>query len=291
MSDLATAVATALAGPPSVGVEKVVPVGGGCISEVARVVLDDGRWVFAKSGAGTPDGLLAAEADGLRWLAAGLAGASGTRVPAVLALTADVLVTEWIEPGPRREGTDEALGHGLAHLHKAGASGFGGARDGFIGTLVQRNAPGAGDWPTFWLTHRVEPLAGLARERGALPPRAPALVGRLADRLEALSGPPEAAARLHGDLWWGNVHVDAHGQPWLIDPAAYGGHREADLAMLALFGGLPPAFVAAYDATWPLADGWRDRLGLWQLEPLLVHAVLFGGGYGASALAVLERWV
>jgi fructosamine-3-kinase len=290
VSDLAAAVETALADPEPVAVERVVVVGGGCISDVARAMLHDGRSVLVKSAAGTPDGLLAAEADGLRWLAAGLTGSPGIRVPAVLALTADVLVTEWVEPGRRREGTDEALGHGLAHLHRAGAPTFGGPRDGFIGTLVQRNAPGAGDWPTFWLTHRIEPLAALAYDRGALPPRAPALVGRLANRLESLAGPPEGPARLHGDLWWGNVHVDDEGEPWLIDPAAYGGHREADLAMLALFGGLPPAFVAAYENTSPLGDGWRERLGLWQLEPLLVHSALFGGGYGASALAVLDRW-
>ena len=95
---------------------------------------------------------------------------------------------------------------------------------------------------------------------------------------------------MHGDLWSGNVHVDGQGRPWLIDPAAYGGHREVDLAMLHLFGAPRPAVVAAYEEALPLADGWRDRLALWQLEPLLAHAVMFGGGYGASALAVLDRF-
>ncbi|HEX6237882.1 MAG TPA: fructosamine kinase family protein [Acidimicrobiales bacterium] len=290
MSDLAVAVEAALGGRDAVAVERVVPVGGGCISEVARVELGDGRSVLAKSAAGTPDGLLAAEADGLRWLAEGLEGATVTRVPGVLALTRDVLVTEWVEPGRCREATGEALGRGLALLHAAGAPRFGGPRDGFIGTLPQRNVPGADDWPTFWFTHRIEPLTALAHDRGALPPGTAALVDRLADRLAGLAGPPEPPARLHGDLWWGNVHVDTQGIPWLIDPAAYGGHREADLAMLTLFGDLPPALVAAYEAQSPLADGWRERLRLWQLEPLLVHAALFSGGYGASARAVLDRW-
>lgn len=290
MSDLAAAVEAALGGRASTAVERVVPVGGGCISEVARVTLTDGRSVLAKSAAGTPDGLLAAEADGLRWLAEGLEGATATRVPSVLALTREVLVTEWVEPGRRRATTDEALGRGLAHLHAAGAPRFGGPRDGFIGPLPQRNVPGADDWPTFWFTHRIEPLTALAHDRGALAPGTAVLVARLGERVASLAGPPEPPARLHGDLWWGNVHVDTRGVPWLIDPAAYGGHREADLAMLALFGDLPPALVAAYEERSPLADGWRERLGLWQLEPLLVHAALFGGGYGASARAVLDRW-
>jgi fructosamine-3-kinase len=94
-----------------------------------------------------------------------------------------------------------------------------------------------------------------------------------------VDAPPEPPARLHGDLWSGNVLADRSGRAWLIDPAAYGGHREMDLAMLDLFGPVPDRTVAAYEELAPLADGWRERIGLWQLFPLLVHAVLFGGGY------------
>ncbi|HKY69185.1 MAG TPA: fructosamine kinase family protein, partial [Acidimicrobiales bacterium] len=119
----------------------------------------------------------------------------------------------------------------------------------------------------------------------------PALVDRLRNRLPDRAGPPEPAVRVHGDLWSGNVHVDAAGVPWLVDPAAYGGHREVDLAMLHLFGAPGPRVVGAYQDVRPLADGWRERLALWQVEPLLNHAVMFGGSYGASALAGLERWV
>ena len=261
-------------------------VGGGCISAAARVDLDGGGRVFAKSGAGLPAGLLAAEARGLAWLGE----VPGVAVPGVVAEAADVLVLDWVEPGARTATTDERLGRRLAALHRAGAPGFGAGRDGFIGTLPQRNTPGAGDWCEFWVTHRVAPLARRAVDAGALDPRAPGLVERLATRLPERAGPPELPARVHGDLWSGNVHVGAGGEPWLVDPAAYGGHREVDLAMLALFAPLPPATVAAYDEAFPLADGWRDRLALWQLEPLLVHAALFGGGYGAAARGVLERY-
>ncbi|MDT4943235.1 MAG: hypothetical protein QOJ34_3324, partial [Pseudonocardiales bacterium] len=101
--------------------------------------------------------------------------------------------------------------------------------------------------------------------------------------------PVEPPARLHGDLWAGNVLADRSGRPWLIDPAAYGGHREVDLAMLDLFGEIPPRAIAAYDEVVPLADGWRERIPLWQLFPLLVHAVLFGGGYVRQSHELANR--
>jgi fructosamine-3-kinase len=262
------------------------PVGGGCISEAQRIELADERVVFAKSGARLPEGLLAAEAEGLRWLA----DAEAVRVPEVLALDDSVLVLEWIEPGSATATTPERLGRGLAELHAAGAPGFGADRDGFIGSLPQQNTPLADDWPTFWFTRRIEPLAQQARDRGSLPQDAGDLVSRLGQRLGELAGPPQAPARLHGDLWSGNVVVGSGGEPWVVDPAAYGGHREVDLAMLHLFGRPKPEVLDAYQDVWLLEDGWEERLWLWQLEPLLVHAVLFGGGYGAQAHQVLRRF-
>jgi fructosamine-3-kinase len=110
------------------------------------------------------------------------------------------------------------------------------------------------------------------------------------DRLPELAGPAEPPARLHGDLWSGNV-LASGGTPYLIDPAAYGGHREVDLAMLALFGTPSPRTRAAYEEVAPLADGHGERVGLWQLFPLLVHAVLFGGGYAASVERTARRYV
>jgi fructosamine-3-kinase len=116
------------------------------------------------------------------------------------------------------------------------------------------------------------------------------LIERVCARLSELAGPPEAPARLHGDLWSGNVLADAQGRPHLIDPAAHGGHREVDLAMLRLFGGPSERCFAAYAEVAPLADGHEERIELWQLFPLLVHAVLFGGGYGASVARIARRY-
>jgi fructosamine-3-kinase len=114
---------------------------------------------------------------------------------------------------------------------------------------------------------------------------------RLAARLPELAGPAEPPARLHGDLWSGNVITDGRGQPVLIDPAVYGGHREVDLAMLALFGGLSPRVVAAYEARTPLAAGWKTRTRLWQVYPLLVHAILFRGSYVEAAEAAMRAYL
>ncbi|MCW2967614.1 MAG: Fructosamine/Ketosamine-3-kinase, partial [Solirubrobacteraceae bacterium] len=115
-------------------------------------------------------------------------------------------------------------------------------------------------------------------ERAGLSAGGRRAVEDVCERMADLAGPPEPPARLHGDLWGGNVH-GRH----LIDPAAYGGHREVDLAMLALFGWPGDRFLAAYEEIAPLATGHEDRVALYQLLPLLVHAALFGGGYAASA--------
>lgn len=252
---------------------------GGDINEAYQVRLADGRVVFVKTHADPPAGMFAAEAAGLDWLRAG-----PLRIPRVLAVGASWLALEWLElerSVPARGLV--ALGRGLATLHRLGAPGFGFATDNFLATLPQANAT-AQAWPEFYVERRLRPLAELGLARGRMPDVRGAL-DALAARPERF-GPPEPPARLHGDLWWGNVCA-CDGEPVLIDPAVYGGHREIDLAMLALFGPLPEALLAAYGEVWPLADGWRDRLALHQLYPLAAHAVLFGGGYGAQVARVL----
>jgi fructosamine-3-kinase len=203
------------------------------------------------------------EAAGLRWLAAG-----GARVPAVLDESPDRLVLQRVPAGTLDAAGEEELGRMLATLHFSGAPRFGSlpARGPFFVGRCELDSPEGDDWNDYYLHHRCLPLArrvGLERE-----------VARV-----AVDAPVERPARLHGDLWSGNVLADHDGRPWLIDPAAYGGHREMDLAMLELFGRISPRTSDAYEEVTPLADGWRDRIPLWQLFPLLVHAVLFGGGY------------
>ncbi|HET7683924.1 MAG TPA: fructosamine kinase family protein, partial [Marmoricola sp.] len=139
-------------------------------------------------------------------------------------------------------------------------------------------------WPEFFATRRILPYLKLARDRGTITEADAADVEKVVRRIVDLAGPEEPPARLHGDLWAGNVLWGADGRAFVVDPAAYGGHRETDLAMLALFGlSQLQRALGAYHEAFPLADGWQDRVPLHQLFPLLVHACLFGGGYGSRA--------
>jgi fructosamine-3-kinase len=268
---------------------------GGDLNDAFAATLVGGRRVFVKTSADVLPGTYAAEAEDLRWLAE----PEVLGVPAVLAVVDPedtdapgprLLALELIEVGRLGAAGEIELGRGLAALHAAGAATFGASHPIRLGALVVPNEP-ADDWPAFYVQNRLEPLARAARDRGALDARGAQLLTRVCARMEEMAGPPEPPARLHGDLWSGNVLADARGRPHLIDPAAYGGHREIDLAMLRLFGGPSARCFDAYAEVHPLAEGHEERVGLWQLFPLLVHAVLFGGDYGARAARTAARYV
>ncbi len=201
----------------------------------------------------------------------------------------------WLAAGRPSAAAAQRLGRELAGQHAAGAGQFGAPWPGFAGRVGLRN-DSAPTWTEFFATTRLLPLIARARDAGALDQAGAAVLRRVADRLagsdgpDGLAGPAEPPARLHGDLWSGNLLWTSE-RAWLIDPAAYGGHRETDLAMLDLFGAPHlDRIIAAYDEAFPLAAGWRERIGLHQLHPLLAHAVMFGGGYGARAVDLARRY-
>lgn len=247
------------------------PVAGGDICRAWRATTSDGTEVFAKTLAGAPHGLFAAEARGL----ARLVAPGGPPVPQPLAVSDDGLVLPWVAPGTANADAAAELGRALAAMHAASPGAFGSDQGGFIGPLPLP-AGGGEAWPHFYAEYRLAPYLG------ALDDDARRLVEAVIERLPDLAGPDEAPALVHGDLWSGNVLWAAGGPAWLVDAASvHGGHRETDLAMLALFG-CPhlDVLMSSYEQVTPLAPGWRDRLPLHQLHPLLVHATLFGGGYG-----------
>ncbi|MGW8794891.1 fructosamine kinase family protein [Streptomyces althioticus] len=272
------AVAARLTGRAVTGVRPL----SGALAEAA---LDDGRTVVVKRAEEAE--AARAEAAGLRWLAE----AGAPPVPRVHGREGPWLVLDRVAEG--RPGREAALrfGRELAELHAAGAPAFGAPPPGgpvqaFIGLAPMRNVTGD-DWPGWYAEHRVLPYLRRAVDDGTLDAGEAAVVERVCARLPELAGPAEPPARLHGDLWSGNVLWGADGRVQVIDPAAHGGHRETDLAMLALFGcPLLDAVLAGYQEVAPLAEGWRERVGVHQLFPLLVHAVLFGRGYAGQALGV-----
>jgi fructosamine-3-kinase len=249
------------------------------------LTLAGGQRAFAKvaSSSGAPAGDVAAafsaEASGLRWLAE----ADAVPVPEVLAVTRSALVISMIQPGQATAEAAFDFGASLARMHAAGADGFGAPWRGYIASLPLDNSPGPPGWPEWYAERRLLPYLRRAVDLAALRPDDARLVETVVDRIGSLAGPPEPPSRIHGDCWAGNV-LWSGDRGWLIDPAAHGGHRETDLAMLALFGAPSlDRILAGYNDIAPLAAGWRARVPLHQLHPLLVHACLFGASYAGQA--------
>jgi fructosamine-3-kinase len=292
-------------------VSRATPVGGGCIHHARLLELADGRRFFLKapplrisSGAGAaPPDLFEREAEGLAALAAAgairvprspLPGGGGEGVPLFL-------VMEAIAGGVPGPGFQERFGRRFARLHRVtaedGDSGDGGRgrfgfdHDNYLGSTPQPNG-WSDDWVDFFRRRRLGHQLDLARRNGLSDPELERLGDRLLDRLEEwLEVPGEPPCLLHGDLWGGNYLADEAGEPVLIDPAAYRGHREADLAMTRLFGGFDRGFYAAYEEEWPLPPGSAERTAIYQLYHLLNHLNLFGRSYRDRCVGILRRLV
>ncbi len=276
--------AARLASATGVAVRDLRRIGGAHGVSHYRATLADGRELFVKSVTsgqpGAASTALTAEASGLRWLAE--AGAAA--VPDIIFSDNGLLALIWLPQASAGRAAAEQLGRDLASLHAAGADAFGAPWPGFIASLPLPNDQ-ASSWPAWYAEHRLLPYCAMARDAGDLSAGDVALIESVADRIEDLAGPGEAPSRLHGDCWSGNV-LWSGGRGVLIDPAAHGGHRETDLAMLALFGApYLDRLLAAYREVAPLGEGWRARVPLHQLHPLLVHVCLFGAGYRDAAVA------
>lgn len=273
-------------------IAEATPINGGDISQAARIRLTDNSWILVKWRLDAHSGLFTAERRGLQLLRA----AGALRVPEVLAQAEAssgcpaFIALAWLEPGSKSSRSAEALGIGLAEQHRVLASVFGLDHDNFIGANPQPNRQ-SDNWLNFFGQQRLGFQMELAGRNGLLPaPRArqlELLLNRLGDWLP--TQPP--ASLLHGDLWGGNWLVTASGEPALIDPAVYYGHRETDLAFTELFGGFPATFYSAYQAAWPLDPGYEARKDLYNLYHLLNHLNLFGEGYGGSVDSILRRYV
>lgn len=264
-------------------------VGGGDINDAECVTTDRGK-LFVKHNRPSLLGMFQAEKSGLELLADG----SELRIPEVVLCGSTsrraYLVLEWMDQGPRRGDFDERLGHGLAAQHRRTAERFGLDSDNFIGSLPQCNDK-SDSWCEFFGSRRIGAQLTLAEKGGALSSRALEAGWRLVDRMPTLVPDDPEPSLLHGDLWGGNYLTGPGGEPVLIDPAVYCGHREIELAFTELFGGFSPAFYDAYNEAWPLDSAYADRRDLYNLYPLLVHANIFGGQYATRVHSVIRRYL
>ncbi len=284
---VANLITTALGRP----IEQVDHLGGSFGARLARVTIGGQRFALKWASGGPPAAMVAAEAHGLRTLAA----ANAIRVPTVVfACEANgdqpaIVLSEWIA-GDGRPPDPAQLGEQLAALHRHTGAAYGLERDNFIGGTPQTNG-WMEDWIAFFRERRLWPQIELAARNGLLPARRRQMLERVVNRLdEWLSGVPRVPSLIHGDLWSGNVIAGPGGAPALIDPAISYSDREAELAFTELFGGFSSRFYAAYQAAWPLDPGYRDRRDLYNLYHLLNHLNLFGEGYGAQVDAVARRY-
>jgi fructosamine-3-kinase len=262
-------------------------IGGGCINE-CYLVRSRGRAFFVKLNAPARADMFAAEAEGL----AEIARSHTVRVPQPVCHGANAqaswLVLEHLELRPGDDRSMARLGRNLARMHRVTGERYGWHRDNTIGATPQVNTR-SGDWIAFWHERRLGYQLKLAATRGhggRLVADGERLLEALPSFFHGYTPPPSL---LHGDLWSGNVGLEAGGDPVIYDPAVYYGDREADLAMTELFGGFPPSFYDAYGASYPLDAGYPVRKHLYNLYHVLNHLNLFGGGYGAQAQRMIEH--
>lgn len=265
-----------------------VPISGGDINAAYRLTLTDGTRIFMKANRTASPAFFQAEADGL----AAIRDTGAIGVPAMIAAGSDerygnFLLLEWIGPAPQKRDFWETFGHSLARMHLADADRFGWKRDNYIGSTPQINALRE-SWIAFFRDCRLAPQ--FKRAQHWFDANMRRRVIRLLDHLDDWLVEPPRPSLLHGDLWSGNFITGTDGQAWLIDPAVYVGHAEADLAMTELFGGFHPRFYAAYQEVNLLQAGYDERRDLYNLYHLLNHLNLFGAGYLSSAERIVRRY-
>ena len=270
-------------------IETSTSIGGGCIAKTHRIRTVSGRELFLKSG--FSNSMFRSEANGLRELRK----ANVIGVPEVFLVDENFLLMEFIYPGTKKKNFFEDFGWSLANLHRYTASHYGFYEDNFIGATPQLNVvKGSASkiWRQFFWEYRILYQFQLAQKNGYADEKLTNGISQLEDRIEMiLSGSEEPPSLLHGDLWRGNFIVGRNGEPVLIDPAVYYGHREADLAMAKLFGGFPPEFYKAYQENYPLKDGYEYRENIYMLYHVLNHLNLFGHSYYLQAIQLIYSYL
>lgn len=270
--------------------DKQEPLDGGCINQTSRVfvsntVSDKDHCLILKQNPAAPEDMFAAEAEGLT----ALAGTNTLRIPEVIHVDKNFVLLEDLGQGIALADFWQRLGVGLAELHKSNSPVFGFTNDNYCGSTYQINTQ-MKTGHEFYAAYRIRHLVNLAQQRGLLNNRDSDALNYIADKLDRWI-PEKPAVLIHGDLWRGNVHCTAEGLPALIDPAAYWGWAEAELAMTLLFGGFEKAFYDSYEEASEIDNSWRERAPLYNLYHLLNHLVLFGSSYLEQIRSIYKRFV
>jgi len=270
--------------------EKIVSnsfIGGGSIADSQIVVTESGKKFFLKSY-GNNKAILQNEANGLNELTK----SNVIRIPTVIAVVDDFLLLEFIETGRKGRGFSELFGRQLAKMHRTTSDKFGFYENNFIGSTPQLNIPTNSSWLDFFWENRLLFQFKLVERNGYVNSDFRNLFIKLEKQIPSIiKGTEEKPMLLHGDLWSGNFMVDENGNPVLIDPAVYYGHREADLAMTRMFGGFDSTFYSAYNNELPLPDDWEYRINLYMLYHVMNHLNLFGSGYYSQAISIIKKYV
>ncbi|MEO9483752.1 MAG: fructosamine kinase family protein [Ekhidna sp.] len=272
---------------PSIQLDSVQPLSGGCINNAFKVFSDQGTF-FIKCNQSSLIKMFSTEE---RCLAM-LFKHSPIRTPRPLGIGVanekSYLLTEWIEKGAQSGKFWESFGSNLAIQHRETHNEFGLDHANFIGSLPQSNSPHT-NWHSFFIYERLIPQLNLGISKNIISNDLRSQFDLLFLKLEHLI-PKERPSLLHGDLWSGNFTVDQSGEAAIFDPAVYYGHRETELAFTQLFGGFSPSFYHAYQESFPVESGFDERIEIHNLYPLLVHVNLFGASYLSGVLQTLKRF-
>lgn len=269
-------------------IEKIIPLSGGSINNAFRLETDAGNYFMKYNRASAYPGMFEQEARGLELLR----GADEIRVPEVIFPgdegTYSFIILEYLDSATKTDNFWEDFGRRLAALHRHADDKFGLDHDNYIGSLKQYNDRHE-RWTDFFREQRLMVQMEMAARSGLLPTQVRKAFESLFTRLDDIF-PKEPPSLIHGDLWSGNYMVDELGEAAIIDPAVYYGSREMDIGMSRLFGVFGSGFYEAYNEAWPMEAGWRERIEICNLYPLMVHVNLFGSGYLGSVESILSKF-
>ena len=272
----------------NITIKNIYSVGGGCINQSAKIETNQGLFFAKWNHAKKYPRMFETEAMGLNILA----DTNKIKIPEVISQKTigetDFLILEFIENGSPSKNFWNDFGKSLAKIHKHTAEKFGLNHDNYIGSLPQSNKQHA-SWSEFFILERLEPQIKLAKDERKINHTAIKQFSNLFNRLEKIF-PIEKPSLLHGDLWSGNYLIGSKGEPSIIDPAVYFGHREMDIGMTKLFGGFSPAFYESYNEEFPLEKNWQERTDTCNLYPLMVHVNLFGRSYVMQVESILRKF-